>query len=55
MKNQYRGGTAAKRVGTWTVCKFRGGLGKKEGVDTPMHTIRNNTDQNGGGHLILGA
>ena len=25
--------------GTWIVSKFKeGGLGKKEGVDTPMHT-----------------
>ena len=28
-KNQYRGGIAQK--GAWTVCRFKGGLGKKEG------------------------
>ena len=37
-KNQYRGGGLPKR-GAWTVCRFKGGLSKKEGVDTPMHTI----------------
>ena len=32
--------------GAWTVCKLKGGLGKKEGVgflrgvDTPMHTMK---------------
>ena len=47
--------------GAWTVCKFKGGLGKKEGggvfeggVDTPMHTmrgyIRKNKHQNKQGH-----
>ena len=45
MKNQYREGDCLKR-GAWTVCQFKGGLGKKEGVvllrggvDTPMHTM----------------
>ena len=39
----YRG-DCMKR-GTWTVCRFRDSLGKKEeggvfeGVDTPMHTM----------------
>ena len=40
-----------KKGGVWTVCRFKGGLGKKErvglffgggggrGVDTPMHTM----------------
>ena len=33
--------------GGWTVCRFKWGLGKKEGVvflrgvDTPMHTMSN--------------
>ena len=37
------------KKGAWTVCRFKGGLGKKEGdgifegggggVDTPMHTM----------------
>ena len=31
MKNQYREGDCLKR-GAWTVCQFKGGLGKKEGV-----------------------
>ena len=30
MKNQYRGGDCLKRE-AWTVCRFKGGLGKKEG------------------------
>ena len=30
-KNQYRGGNCLKR-GAWTVCRFNGGLGEKEGV-----------------------
>ena len=30
MKNQYRGGDCLKR-GAWTVCRFKEGLGKKEG------------------------
>ena len=30
-KNQYRGGDCLKR-GAWTVCQFKGRLGKKEGV-----------------------
>ena len=45
MKNQYSEGDCLKR-GAWTVCQFKGGLGKKEGVvllrggvDTPMHTM----------------
>ena len=47
-KNQYRGGDCLKR-GAWTVCRFKGGFGKKEGggvfegervVDTSMHTMR---------------
>ena len=45
MKNRYRGGDYLKR-GAWTVCRFKGELGKKEGVvflrgevDTPMHTM----------------
>ena len=29
-KNQYRGGDCLKR-GAWTVCRFKGGFGKKEG------------------------
>ena len=28
MKNHYRGGDCLKR-GAWTVCRFKGGLGKK--------------------------
>ena len=31
MKNQYIGGIA-KKVGAGTVCRFKMGLGKKEGV-----------------------
>ena len=34
MKNQCRGGYCLKRGGgggAWTVCQFKGGLGKKEG------------------------
>ena len=31
MKNQYRLGDCLKR-GAWADCKFKGGLGKKEGV-----------------------
>ena len=49
MKNQYSEGDCLKR-GAWTVCQFKGGLGKKEGVmflrgggvDTPMRTMNNN-------------
>ena len=43
-KKQYREGDCPKR-GAWTICKFKRGLGKKEGVvflrgvDTPMHTM----------------
>ena len=43
-ENQYRGGAYLKR-GAWTVCQFKGGLGKKEGlvflrgVDTLIHTM----------------
>ena len=47
MKRQYRGGGDCLKSGVWTVCKFKGGLGKKERVvllrggrvDTPMHTM----------------
>ena len=51
MKNQYRGGDCLKKGGGgWTVCRFKGGLGKKEGggvflrgkrgsVDTLMHIM----------------
>ena len=40
-KNQYRAGDCLKTG----VCKFKGGLGKKEGgvfegVDTPMYTMK---------------
>ena len=44
MESQYRGGDCLKR-GAWTVCQFKGRLGKKEGVvslrggDTTMHTM----------------
>ena len=31
MENQYRGGDCLKK-GAWTVCKFKRGLGKKEGA-----------------------
>ena len=38
-ENQYRGEDCLKR-GAWTVCRFKGGLGKKEGgLDTPVHTM----------------
>ena len=46
MKNQYREGNCLKRgEGAWTVCQFKKGLGKKEGVvilrrvDNPMQTM----------------
>ena len=51
MKNQCRGGHCLKRGGgggAWTVCQFKGGLGKKEGGgvfegggggDIPIHTM----------------
>ena len=50
MKNQYRGGDCLKRGRNWTVCRFKGGLGKKEGggvfegggIDTLMHTMLKN-------------
>ena len=39
-------GGLPKKGGAWTVCRFKGGIGKKEGngafeggVDTPMHTM----------------
>ena len=45
MKNQYRGEDCLKR-GAWTVCQFKGVLGKERGggvleggFDTPMHTM----------------
>ena len=31
-KKHYRRGDYLKRRGAWTVCVFKGGLGKKEGV-----------------------
>ena len=45
-KKQNIGGIA-ERGGTWTVCRFKGGLSEKEGgivfegegVDTPMHAM----------------
>ena len=34
MKNQCRGGGGgAEKGGAWTVCKFKGGIGKKEEGD----------------------
>ena len=47
IKNQYRGWRLPKQWGAWTVCCFKVGLGKKEGVvflirggvETPMHTM----------------
>ena len=49
-KSQYRGGNFLKNGEggwAWTVCRFKEGLGKKEGggvfeggIDTPMHTMR---------------
>ena len=27
------------KMGAWAVFRFKEGLGKKEGVDTPMHTM----------------
>ena len=40
MKNQYRRGDCVNR-GAWTVGRFKGGggVGKKEGGDTPMHIM----------------
>ena len=32
MKNHYIGGNCLKKEGTWIVCRFKKGLGKKEGV-----------------------
>ena len=29
-ENQYRGWDCLKREGAWTVCRFKGGFGKKE-------------------------
>ena len=31
-KNQYSGADCLKKWDAWTVCKFKGGLGKKEGL-----------------------
>ena len=47
MKNQYMGGGClTEGGGAWTVCRFKGGLGEKEGgsvfeggIDTLMHTM----------------
>ena len=36
-KQIYRG--ELPKMGHWTVCEFNWGLGKKGGVDTPMHTM----------------
>ena len=60
-----RGGDCLKR-GAWSVCRFKGGLGKKEGVvflrgwvHTPMHTMIKIMishillDKNGGINKIL--
>ena len=47
MKSQYTGGNCLKK-GAWTVCRFKGWLGKKErevffgGVDIPKHTMSKN-------------
>ena len=42
MKNQYIGGLPKNRGAwrAWTVCRFKGELDKKEGGDTPMHTMK---------------
>ena len=32
MKNHYIGGNCLKKEGAWIVCRFKKGLGKKEGV-----------------------
>ena len=37
-KKPIQRGDCLKR-GAWTVCRFQGELGKKEGGDTPMHTM----------------
>ena len=44
-------------MGAWTVCRFKGGLGKKAGsgvfeglVDTPMHTMK---DLHMGKHITM--
>ena len=37
-KNQYKEGDCQK-TGAWKVCRFKGGLTRKRGVDTPMHTM----------------
>ena len=45
-KKIYRG--KLLKQGSWTVCRFKGALGKKEkmvffsGFDTPMHTMNEN-------------
>ena len=51
MISQYRGEDCLKKEGAWTVCRFKVGLGNKEGVvlfwgggrgggvDTPIHTM----------------
>ena len=49
MKNHYIGGNCLKKEGAWIVCRFKKGLGKKEGVVflkgggggliTPMQTM----------------
>ena len=45
-QNQYKGERWPKKGGTWTVCWFKWGLGKKAvsgvfegGGETPMHTM----------------
>ena len=45
-KNNIEGKDCLKRGGAWTVCRFKGELGKKKGewcfwgvVDSPMHTM----------------
>ena len=45
MKNQHRE-ELPKKVRTWTICKFKGGLAEKEGMvslrgdDTPRDTMK---------------
>ena len=38
-KNQFIGGIAQKNGGLGQLVDLRGGLGKKEGVDTTMYTM----------------
>ena len=38
-KNQYIGGNCLKRGGARAVSRFEGGLAKKKGGDTLMHTM----------------